>query len=96
MNVDLHFKLELQELKQLINDLFNYYYLNEKAVEVIKMRYGFYDGKIYKYEEIGKELGLTIQAVYSFEVRALTKLRKHYKTKALAHYLGNEGKIVKK
>lgn len=94
-NVDVHFKLELQEMKKLVNNLFKCCDLSENAVKIIKMRYGYYDGKIYKYKEIGDMLGISIQDVYSHEIRALTKFRKHYKIKELVSYLGNESEKFK-
>lgn len=87
-------QLELLEKKNIINNLLYECGLNDRAIHIIKLRYGFYDGKIYKYEDIAKMLNISFQAVHSCEVRALDKLRKYPKIIELVHYLDKQNEAI--
>ncbi len=50
--------------------------LTEREWEVIRLRYGLLDGKIYTLDEIGKMLKISGEAVRHIEQRALAKLRR--------------------
>lgn len=50
--------------------------LTEREWEVIKLRYGLLDGRIYTLDEIGKILKISGEAVRRVEQRALEKLRR--------------------
>lgn len=50
--------------------------LTEREWEVIRLRYGLLDGKIYTLDEIGKTLKISGEAVRHIEQRALAKLRR--------------------
>lgn len=50
--------------------------LTEREWEVIKLRYGLVDGRIYTLEEIGRMLKISSEAVRRIEQRALEKLRR--------------------
>ena len=49
--------------------------LNLRQAEVIKLRYGLYDGEAYSLSQIGKRLGLSRERVRKIEAAALVKLR---------------------
>jgi len=49
--------------------------LSPREKEVIKMRFGFYGGKIYSLEESGKKLGVTRERIRQIEAKALRKLK---------------------
>ena len=55
--------------------VFNSGILTEREVEVIKRRFGYYGGRIYKLEEIGKMLGVTRERIRQIEAHAIRKLR---------------------
>ncbi|MFN3421031.1 MAG: RNA polymerase sigma factor RpoD/SigA [Armatimonadota bacterium] len=50
--------------------------LTEREWEVIRLRYGLLDGKIYTLDEIGRMLKISGEAVRHIEQRALAKLRR--------------------
>lgn len=49
--------------------------LKDKEAEVIKYRFGFYDGKIYTLKEIGEIYGITRERVRQIENKAIRKLK---------------------
>ena len=49
--------------------------LSHRELTVIKLRYGFIDGKTYTLEEIGKQLGVTRERIRQIEKKALKKLK---------------------
>lgn len=49
--------------------------LNEREREVIKMRNGFYDNRVYSLEEIGMKFGVTRERIRQIEEKTLKKLR---------------------
>ena len=49
--------------------------LSHRELTVIKLRYGFIDGKTYTLEEIGKQLGVTRERIRQMEKKALKKLK---------------------
>lgn len=59
--------------KEHLQEILNLLSFRER--EVIKLRYGFVDGKIHTYNEIGQILKLSREAVRRIERRALQKLR---------------------
>ena len=50
--------------------------VNPNALQIVRLRYGFSDGKCYTYEEIGKALGVTRYKVRQIEVKAFREIRK--------------------
>lgn len=60
--------------------------LTEKEAEVIKLRFGFYDGKTRTYEEIGKMYGVTKERIRQIEIKAIHKLRHPARAKHLQDY----------
>lgn len=60
--------------------------LTDRERDVIKLRFGFYDGKIYTLEEIGKMYGLTRERIRQIEGSAIRKMRLPSKRIALQDY----------
>ncbi|MBO5095849.1 MAG: sigma-70 family RNA polymerase sigma factor [Bacilli bacterium] len=52
--------------------------LNERDIEILKYRYGFYNNTPYTLVEVGKIYNLTHERVRQLEKRALNKLKKYY------------------
>lgn len=50
--------------------------VNPNALQIVRLRYGFSDGKCYTYEEIGKVLGVTRYKVRQIEVKTFREIRK--------------------
>lgn len=66
-----------QELEQVIDTL------TVKEAEIIRLRFGFYDGKPKTLEEISKIYGETIERIRQREAKALRKLRHPHRSKKL-------------
>ena len=49
--------------------------LSDREREIIKMRNGFYDNRVYSLEEIGIKFGVTRERIRQIEAKALIKLR---------------------
>lgn len=80
---------EKQMLKEEIQELFIKIKLSPIMIEVLKYRNGFYQGKIYTLDEIGKIYGITRERVRQIESKALKKLRKSPYIKGFAIYMDN-------
>ena len=80
---------EKQMLKEEIQELFVKIKLSPIMIEVLKYRNGFYQGKIYTLDEIGKIYGITRERVRQIESKALRKLRKSPYIKGFAIYMDN-------
>lgn len=65
--------LEYDELRENIKIALSELTLREQ--DVIKMRYGFYENKLYTLEEIGVKYGVTRERIRQIEEKALKKLR---------------------
>ena len=61
--------------------------LKEREIEVLKYRFGFYNGRVYTLEEVGQKFNVTRERIRQIEVKALKKIRKSPKTRVLADYL---------
>ncbi len=62
--------------------------LSPREAEVVKMRYGLVDDRVYTLGELGMHFGLTRERVRQIEVNALRKLRDAKGSRQLAAYLG--------
>jgi len=49
--------------------------LPPREAQVLRLRYGFHDGKIYTLREVGRKLGITRERVRQIETHALSRLR---------------------
>ena len=61
--------------------------LTPREEHVIKLRYGFYDGRGRTLEEVGKEFNITRERIRQIEAKALRKLRHPQRTKQLRGFL---------
>lgn len=80
-------RIEDNEKREKIIELFNKSNLSERAIKILKLRHGFYDGITYKLEEIAKMLGVSFQAVQQCEASAIQKIKKNKNLIELASYL---------
>lgn len=54
-------------------------YLDDREIDVIKLRFGFIDGQTYTLEDIAKKYRLTRERIRQIERNSIRKLRKHIK-----------------
>ena len=69
--------------------------LDDRLKRIIYYRYGFYDNRVYKLEEIGQILGLTRERVRQLEVKAIKKLRRSKVVLSCVDYLENPNEAMK-
>ena len=79
-------------VQQLVDGVIEERAMNTEAdareMEVLKLRNGFYDGRIYTLEEIGKMYHVTRERIRQIESKAEAKLRKNKKLRNLAENMG--------
>ncbi len=61
--------------------------LSEREQQILRLRFGFIDGRIWTLEEVGKEYKVTRERIRQIEVRALKKIRMKRETNELKSYL---------
>ena len=61
--------------------------LTEREAKVLRLRFGFEDGKTHTLEEVGKEFNVTRERVRQIESKALRRLRHPSKSKALRDFV---------
>ncbi len=61
--------------------------LSEREQRIIRLRFGFVDGRVWTLEEVGKEYQVTRERIRQIEVKALKRLRMKSETKELLTYL---------
>ena len=71
--IDIYEEVEKHERRQRIETALSN--LNEREREVIKMRNGFYENRVFSLEEIGMKFGVTRERIRQIEDKALQKLR---------------------
>ena len=71
---DLSGKLQAESLDRIMASR-----LKEKQKEIIKLRYGFYDGRCYTLEECGAKYNVTRERIRQIEAKALRKLSLYLK-----------------
>lgn len=49
--------------------------INPRGAQIIRIRYGFIDGRVYTLEEVGKMFGITRERVRQIEIKSLRELR---------------------
>lgn len=68
--------------------------LDDRLKAIIYYRYGFYNDRVYKLEEIGQMLGLTRERVRQLEVKAIKKLRRSKEVYSCVDYLENPNEAI--
>jgi RNA polymerase primary sigma factor len=61
--------------------------LSEREQRIIRLRFGFVDGRVWTLEEVGREYQVTRERIRQIEVKALNRLRMKSETKKLQAYL---------
>ena len=61
--------------------------LTEREADVLRMRFGMYDGRTHTLEEVGKEFDVTRERIRQIESKALRKLRHPSRSKKLRDFL---------
>ena len=61
--------------------------LPEREARILRLRFGFDDGKPRTLEEVGQMEGVTRERIRQIEAKALRKLRQRTKTKSLKHFV---------
>ncbi|OGM91423.1 RNA polymerase sigma factor RpoD [Candidatus Wolfebacteria bacterium RIFCSPLOWO2_01_FULL_38_11] len=60
--------------------------LSPREQEILKLRFGLDDGITHTLEEVGKKFNVTRERIRQIEAKALEKIKKHVKSKALEEY----------
>ena len=61
--------------------------LTDREQRILRLRFGFDEGKIWTLEEVGKEFNVTRERIRQIEAKALRRLRMNRETKKLKAYL---------
>ena len=77
-----------RELKRTFENIFNG--LTPREEEIIKLAFGFYEGRPRTLEEIGKHFDITRERIRQIEAKALRKLRHPRNTRCLRAFLDDE------
>lgn len=73
-----------KELRDIIEKMLDD--LTPKEKKVLRLRFGFDNGRSYTLEEVGKEFGVTRERIRQIEAKAIRKLRQPMKRKKLNDY----------
>ncbi|MEK7482096.1 MAG: sigma-70 family RNA polymerase sigma factor [Patescibacteria group bacterium] len=71
-------------LKDKINEILTD--LAPREQEILKLRFGLIDGVTHTLEEVGKKFNVTRERIRQIEAKALEKIKKHEKSRALEEY----------
>ncbi len=71
-------------LKDKINEILTD--LTPREQEILKLRFGLIDGITHTLEEVGKKFNVTRERIRQIEAKALEKIKKHEKSRALEEY----------
>lgn len=89
-------RYEKKSLEMEIRNLLNSDLLDERTIEILKLRNGFCNNRVYSCREVGEILGISRQRVDQIEARAYKKLRNSEYSDAVLAYLANGTEIRKK
>ena len=70
--------------------------LNDRAINVLLLRNGFYNNRIYTFEEICKIYGVSRQRIDRIEKDAIYKIRKSNLLNYFSIYLDNPNMVVER
>ena len=60
--------------------------LTQREADVLKMRFGIYDGRTHTLEEVGKTFGVTRERIRQIENKAIRKLRHPSRAKRIKDF----------
>ena len=64
--------------------------LSDREKEVVRLRFGLYDGQARTLEEVGREFGVTRERIRQIEAKTLAKLRHPQRSQKLKEFLDTE------
>ena len=64
--------------------------LSDREKEVVRLRFGLYDGQARTLEEVGREFGVTRERIRQIEAKTLAKLRHPQRSQKLKEFLDSE------
>jgi RNA polymerase nonessential primary-like sigma factor len=64
--------------------------LDERELQVIRMRYGLSNGEVTSLSDIGSEFGVTASRIKQIEEQSMEKLRSSYTNRSVEPYLEDE------
>ena len=70
-----------QLMREMLNDALNF--LPEKDREILKLRFGMKDGRMYTLEEVGEVFNVTRERIRQIEIKAMKEIRNNYQNSAL-------------
>lgn len=84
-SLDQFYSIELVMLREELSHLLES--LTEREQRILRLRFGFVDGRVWTLEEVGNEFHVTRERIRQIESRALRRLRMLRETKQLRTYL---------
>lgn len=78
-------KIFYRVLAQRLDEILKH--LSEREETILRLRYGFKDGKVWKLGDIGKRFGITRERVRQIEQRAIRKLRHPLRSREIRDFL---------
>jgi RNA polymerase primary sigma factor len=70
-----------EKLEQLLDTL------TPKQARILRLRFGFVDGRTYTLEEVGRKFGVTRERIRQIEAQALCRLRHPHRSRQLKGFL---------
>ncbi|WP_336765940.1 sigma-70 family RNA polymerase sigma factor [Paenibacillus sp. USHLN196] len=77
--------VEQKFLEERINNVLHT--LSEREEGIIRFRYGFDDGELHSFQEIGEVYGVSRQRIYQIEIKALKKISEYFREERLQDFL---------
>lgn len=79
--------IEVRLLEEQVDEILER--LPEREQRILRLRFGFIDGKIWTLEEVGREYSVTRERIRQIEANVLEKLRKKQAVKRLKTYISS-------